>query len=98
MILGIYHWFMNFLAHISGYRNESGPVYGFWSGFGGAWVLGYAGLGLGFLWHAQCHVTHCYWPARRITAAGDRACWRHHPHKKITEAMLLKRHRDAEQS
>lgn len=30
-------------------------------------------------WHHQCSVHHCYWPARRMTAANERACWLHHP-------------------
>jgi hypothetical protein len=43
-------------------------------------------------WHNQCQVHHCYWPTRRKTAAGDRACWRHAPVRHMTYAQLCERH------
>lgn len=47
---------------------------------------------VGLWWHNQCHVHHCYRYARRTTAAGDRACRKHHPDKPLTAESLRQRH------
>ena len=78
---------MNWLAHWLGLLNLSGPIYGFWSGSGSVFLpplITLAGVAALWAWHHQCQVTGCYWPARRLTAANERACWRHHPHPQRT--------------
>lgn len=75
------------LWHWLGLDNVSGFAYAFWSGFGSIILpplITLAGVALLWLWHQQCHVAGCYWPSRRQTAAGERACWRHHPQPKRT--------------
>jgi hypothetical protein len=47
-------------------------------------LLSLLGIVLLWAWHQQCHVSGCYWPARRLTAANERTCWRHSPHPKRT--------------
>ena len=84
------HW----LAHWLGLLNLAGPVYGFWSGSGSVFLpplITLTGITALWAWHHQCQVTGCYWPARRLTAANERACWRHHPHPRRTAADI---HRD----
>jgi hypothetical protein len=78
-----------------GSRNESGGWYGFHSGFGGAAYIGLPAVAAGFWWHHQCGVHRCYWYARRTTAAGERACWKHHPHPKRTAEDLHAAHHEA---
>jgi len=80
---------------ISGSRNEAGGWYGFHSGFGGATYITLPVVLTAFWWHHQCHVTGCYWYARRITAAGERACSRHHPHPERTVEDLHAAHHEA---
>lgn len=46
-------------------------------------------------WHHQCHVTGCHWYARRKTAAGELACFRHHPHRTRTYQDILDAHSEA---
>lgn len=87
---------MHWLAHLFGVSagDANGSPYLFWSGAGGLLVdraLTAMALLAVFAWHQQCHVTGCYWPARRVTAANERACWRHHPHPRRTAADI---HRD----
>jgi hypothetical protein len=86
------------LSHWLGMDNPSGPVYLFLSGAGGillTWLGSGIVAGLLFWWHNQCYVTGCYWYARRTTAAGERACYRHHPHKRRTERDIHAAHRAA---
>jgi hypothetical protein len=77
------HWFL----HYTGSDNTSGVWYGFWSGFGSIILpplLNALAVAAVFWWHHQCHVGGCFWYARRTTAAGERACWMHHPDRKRT--------------
>jgi len=83
---------------LAGSRDEAGGWYGFHSGFGGSWIPAYAGLLLLFWWHHQCGVHGCYWYARRTTAAGERACWRHHPEPRRTVHDLRRAHHEAKQA
>lgn len=74
--------------------------YNFFSGWGSDWipsVISVLGIALLAWWHTQCHVSGCFWPTRKTTAAGDRACWLHHPHRGIemTKELLHHRHRTA---
>lgn len=80
---------------LTGARNESGGWYGFHSGIGGAAYFGIPLFVVMFWWHHQCGVHGCYWYARRTTAAGERACWKHHPHKKRTVEELHEAHHAA---
>ena len=83
---------------LSGDRNETGGWYGFHSGFG-AIILPPLLNGLVivavFWWHHQCGVTGCYWYAQRTTAAGDRACWHHHPQPRRTVGDIHAAHHEA---
>lgn len=54
-----------------------------------------AGVAVLWWWHNRCHVHRCWWPAPRTTAAGERACWRHHPHKRRTAADIHAAHHAA---
>lgn len=78
---------MHWLSHWLGLDNVAGAVYAWWSGSGSVvlpWLLNaltFAGL---FWWHHQCSVHGCWWYARRTTAAGEKACWLHHPNRKRT--------------
>ncbi|HEY2641673.1 MAG TPA: hypothetical protein VGI66_17525 [Streptosporangiaceae bacterium] len=73
--------------------------YNFFSGWGSDFIpsiITVLGLAVGYWWHNQCHVSGCYWLSLpHTTAAGDKACWRHHPHKRMTHELLLHRHRTA---
>jgi hypothetical protein len=69
---------------LMGNRNEAGGYYGFHSGIGGAYYVSVPVILAAFWWHHQCHVHRCFWYARRVTAAGERACWKHHPEPKRT--------------
>ena len=91
--LGLQHW----LAYNTGSENVPGVAhnYNFPSGIGSI-IIPPVLNGLALLavlwWHNQCHVDGCYWYARRKTAAGDLACWRHHPDRKLTVADIRQRH------
>lgn len=91
--LGVRRW----LAFETGSQNTTGAPhnYNFFSGFGSIIlppVLNGLALASVFWWHNQCHVAGCLFYARRKTAAGDRACWRHHPERRVTVAELRRRH------
>lgn len=87
-----WNWLITFL----GIHNEAGPEYAFWSGFGGSIpdVLIITAI-IGWWWHHQCGVHRCFWPARRLTAAGERACFRHHPEPRRTVHDLHRAHHEA---
>ena len=91
--LGLQRW----LAYETGSRNSATPPpdYNFFSGVGSVIlppVLNGLALAVVFWWHHQCHVDGCFRYARRTTAAGDRACRRHHPDGKLTAAAVRTRH------
>jgi hypothetical protein len=91
-------WLLHWLAVHTGTVNETGPFYGFYSGFGSILLpplITLAGIAAVFWWHHQCHARGCYWYARRTTAAGDPLCWRHHPHPQRTVEELHLAHREA---
>lgn len=54
-----------------------------------------AGVTVLWWWHHQCHVHRCFWPTVRVTAAGERACWRHHPQRRRTVADIAAAHHAA---
>lgn len=73
-------------------------AYNEWSGFLSVFIpplLQLLVLAAAFWWHHQCHVAGCYWYARRTTAAGERACWKHHPRKKRTAEDIREAHEAA---
>jgi len=77
----------SWLAHVLAIDSLTDRWAAWWDGAGSVlvpYVLSAATFGAIFWWHHQCAVQGCYWYARRTTAAGERACWRHHPHKKRT--------------
>ena len=72
--------------------------YNEWSGFLSVFIpplLQLLVIGAVFWWHHQCGVSGCYWYAPRTTAAGERACWKHHPHKRRTVADVHAAHHAA---
>jgi hypothetical protein len=71
-----FHWFE---VH-TGTVNESGPYYGFWSGFGSD--IGEATLVVGLVAvyrHHNCHVKGCAHLGRRVDGTPYVACPKHHP-------------------
>jgi hypothetical protein len=93
------HW----LAVHTGTVNESGPYYGFWSGFGSDLaefgILGAIGTGIYQLVKKyNCHEPGC-WRVGRHTAAGGQflLCYRHHPDfqgQKPTHDLIVRLHRE----
>jgi hypothetical protein len=85
-----WHWFE---VH-TGTVNETGPYYGFWSGFGSD--IGEATLVVGVvgIWrHHNCHVKRCPRLGRPVEGTPYVACPRHHPahsgkKRSITHEML----------
>jgi hypothetical protein len=74
-----FHWFE---VH-TGTVNESGPYYGFWSGFGSD--IGEATLVVGIfaVWrHHSCHVRGCARLGRPVAGTPYIACPKHHPEHK----------------
>ena len=94
-MIPLWHW----LVHVTGcdYGLPYGRFgfYNFWSGIAGSFLVGMGVWLGGFWWHNQCGVHRCYWYARRTTAAGERACWRHHPHPRRTVEDLHAAHHAA---
>lgn len=86
---------MHWLVHVTGGNSSTGLIYLELSGFLSivlpliVQLIVVAAL---WGWHNQCQVHRCYWPARRRTAAGDRACWRHAPVTHMTVEQLRERH------
>jgi hypothetical protein len=71
---------MNWLAHVLGLTNLSGPFYGFWSGFGSdLGEVTIIGLGFGAFRHVNCHAKRC-WRIGRHPVEGTpfKECSRHH--------------------
>lgn len=70
---------MNWVGHILGLDNLSGPWYGFWSGFGSdmSEVIMFGWL-YAFLRKHNCHVQGC-WRIGRHAVDGYVVCARHHP-------------------
>lgn len=97
---GLGHW----LQVHTGTVNESGPYYGFWSGFGsdltefgifglvGTWVIGW--------WHKHnCHTERCWRIGLHPLAGGTYVvCRKHHaevtghPHRKLSVEFLRSKH------
>lgn len=72
----VQHW----LAIHTGTDFESGPYYGFWSGFGSD--LGEATIVVGIITayrHHNCHVAGCPRLGQPVAGTPYRACPRHHP-------------------
>jgi len=71
-------WLLHWLAVHTGTVNESGPYYGFWSGFGSD--LGEVAIVGGLLTMVRkhnCHQRHC-WRIGRHLVDGTPWCNRHH--------------------
>lgn len=86
----LYHW-----LGISG----TGPVYGFWSGFGSdigevAIVGGVATV----VRRHNCEVHGCWRLGRHVTAAGHQVCRRHHPDDRLTAESVQADHEKARRS
>jgi hypothetical protein len=105
VVLGVWHtfYFHWFEVH-SGTVNESGPYYGFWSGFGSD--LGEATIVVGIVatWrHHNCHVKGCARLGRQVAGTPYLACPKHHPdHKGYKRGVSLDElhgaHKKAKQS
>jgi hypothetical protein len=84
VILGVWHtfYFHWFEVH-TGTVNESGPYYGFWSGFGSDIGEGTLFVGILAIWrHHNCHVKGCARLGRRVDGTPYVACPKHHPEHK----------------
>jgi hypothetical protein len=92
VVLGIWHdfYFHWFEVH-TGTVNETGPYYGFWSGFGSD--IGEATLVVGVVavWrHHNCHVKGCARLGRHVEGTPYVACPKHHPdHKGAKRSISL---------
>jgi len=94
----LFHWFE---VH-TGTVNESGPYYGFWSGFGSD--IGEATLivGVWAAWrHHNCHVKGCIRLGRPVDGTPYVACPRHHPahegsKRNISKSTIDAAHREAQ--
>lgn len=105
VIFGVWHtfYFHWFQVH-TGTINESGPYYGFWSGFGSD--LGEATIVVGIIatWrHHNCHVKGCARLGRQVPGTPYLACPKHHPDHKgykrgISLSELHGAHQKAKQS
>ena len=93
------HW----LGIHTGSTNESGPYYGFWSGFGSDLeefgILGAIGAAIYQLFKKyNCHEPRC-WRVGKYSAAGGQflLCYRHHPDyhgEKPTHELIERLHRE----
>ena len=93
----------NWLAVHTGTINESGPYYGFWSGFGSDLtefgIIGVIGTGIyQLVKRYNCHEPGC-WRVGTHPAAGGQfvLCYRHHPDfqgRKPTHEMIATLHND----
>ena len=92
VVFGVWHtfYFHWFQVH-TGTINESGPYYGFWSGFGSD--LGEATIVVGIVatWrHHNCHVKGCARLGRQVPGTPYLACPKHHPdHKGYKRAVSI---------
>jgi hypothetical protein len=93
------HW----LQVHTGTVNETGPYYGFWSGFGSDLeefgILGAIGAGIYQLVRKyNCHEPGCWRIGNHPTADGQfHLCYRHHPDfqgKKPTHELIERMHRE----
>jgi hypothetical protein len=93
----------NWLQVHTGTINESGPYYGFWSGFGSDLeefgILGAIGAGIyQVIKKYNCHAPGC-WRVGQHPAAGGQflLCYRHHPDyqgRKPTRELIYRLHRE----
>jgi hypothetical protein len=102
VIFGIWHdfYFHWFEVH-TGTVNESGPYYGFWSGFGSDLGEATIVVGVAAAWrHHNCHVKGCPRIGRPIPGTPYIACPKHHPgHEGVKRAVsietIIKAHEQA---
>lgn len=88
----MWHWLMHFL----GFDNLSGPWYGFWSGFGSdLGELTLVGGIIAMVRTRNCEVHGCWRLGRHATAAGHRACRRHHPDGHLSVTAMHEAHHRA---
>ena len=81
VIFGVWHtfYFHWFQVH-TGTINESGPYYGFWSGFGSDLGEATIVVGIAATWrHHNCHVKGCARLGRKVDGTPYLACPKHHP-------------------
>ena len=83
----------------TGTVHESGPYYGFWSGFGSdLGELAIVGGLLAIVRKHNCEVHRCWRLSRHTTAAGHGVCRVHHPEGHLTAQDVLDAHNDAKES
>jgi hypothetical protein len=92
--------FLHWLAVHTGTVNESGPYYGFWSGFGSdLGELTLVGAIMTSTYHAaranNCEQHRCWRIGRHKTAAGHRVCRKHHPEDHLTAEDIHAAHAEA---
>jgi len=98
----VIHWWhlvQHWLAVHTGTVNESGPYYGFWSGFGSD--LGEVAIVGGLVHMARQHTCHepgCWRIGHFADASGTfKLCGRHHPdiEGKLTHRHIRRAHEEA---
>ena len=76
MLSHLWHW----IEVHTGTVNESGPYYGFWSGFGSdIGEVALLGGVIQFHRHQNCHVKGCWRWGKPVDGTPYRCCHKHHP-------------------
>jgi hypothetical protein len=89
--------FWQWLAHVLGLDNLSGPFYGFWSGVGSdLGELTIIGAAASIYWRHTCHVKRCYRIGRHpVQGTPHVVCRKHHPTGEPTHEEILRQHKEA---
>lgn len=96
------HLLLHWLAVHTGTVNESGPYYGFWSGFGSD--IGEGSILVGMIAayrHHNCHVKGCLRLGRQVEGTPYIACPAHHPEhrsrrRSVSLHELLSAHKEGQ--
>ena len=84
-------WLLHWLAVHTGTINESGPYYGFFSGFGSdLGEIAIVGGLISIYRRHNCHVHGCWRVGRhQVTGTSHVVCRRHHPDGPLTHGQLM---------
>lgn len=94
----ILHWapVAHFVTHWTGQDDESGGIYGSWSGFLGSIQPTLVITGVIVYWHSSCHQAGCWMPGRHKSIDGSmKLCRYHHPDirgRKLTAEVIAELH------
>lgn len=82
-------WLLHIWYVFSGANNETGPVYGSWSGvFGATSVFAFIPTGYVLARKHNCHVHRCWRLGRHpVDKTPYHVCRKHHPDPKVREGL-----------